>query len=107
MVEGRERFAAQMAGPAAGVGDAAPVPGDLPPGAPAREPRLTLHVVAAKARAGAGVLRDAVRRRRAATGAPAPPAILTDRRGLRFELQSAEEIEAFRLHGGHFESEEL
>lgn len=38
---------------------------------------------------------------------PRPPAVLTDRRGCRFELQTREEIEAFDRHDGHFEEREL
>jgi FkbM family methyltransferase len=61
----------------------------------------------ARARGAAGRVRDRVAQRRAAWGAPDPPAVLTDARGLRFELITTEEIEHFRRHNGHFETAEL
>ena len=38
---------------------------------------------------------------------PSPPAVLSDRRGLRFELVTPEEIEQFTRNGGHFEGDEI
>ena len=48
-------------------------------------------------------LADARRRRRL----PAPPAIVTDAAGLRYELLHAEEIEVFDRSRGHFEGREI
>ena len=44
------------------------------------------------------------RRRR---GAPSPPAIVRDERGLAFELETSEEVERFTARGGHIERDEL
>jgi FkbM family methyltransferase len=104
MVGGAERFAALMAGPAAGLGDVEP--GALPQPAPA-DRESPLPALARRARGAAGLARDALLRRRAAARAPSPPAVLTDRRGLRFELESADEVGAFLVNGGHFEADEL
>jgi FkbM family methyltransferase len=108
MIEEADRFAALMTGPLAGI--PGPAPHDMPDGGPpptVSVPRRLAQRVGPKARGAADRVLDIVDRRRASWGAPDPPVVLTDRRGLRFELVNAEEVENFRRHGGHFEAAEL
>jgi FkbM family methyltransferase len=112
MVAERNRFAALMLGAAAGLTD-----GSVPhlPASAAAGPPITYRIVErarAARRRGRSVARS-LRRRGIATVASRrasryrPPVTLTDRRGLRFELERRAEIAEFLCHGGHFEHREL
>jgi FkbM family methyltransferase len=112
MVAERSRFDALMLGAAAGRTD-----GSVPhlPASTAVGPPVTYRIVErarAMRRRGRSVARS-LRGRAVATVASRraaryrPPVTLTDRRGLRFELQRRAEVEEFLRHGGHFEHREL
>jgi FkbM family methyltransferase len=109
MIQGKDRYAALMAGPAAGLAaDLAtlepPLLGtDRPPASslPSASGRIE------RMRAVRHLVRESVKRRRASARAPRPPVVLTDQRGLRFELETPEEVQSFRTYGGHFEVAEL
>jgi FkbM family methyltransferase len=105
MVSGRGRFTSLMAGSLAGVGG--PVPPGLPSASATRRWPRALAAANARMRSASGRVVHSARARRAALGAPTPPVVLTDRRGLRFELETPEEVAAFRTWGGHFEAAEL
>jgi FkbM family methyltransferase len=113
-----DRFDTLMTGAAAGE-----LPGAAPlvPASPAvEEPASSFATVLRDAgfsgvasRLAAGVrdarvlTRDRVRRRgvlRRARGVTLP-AVMTDERGLRFELETREEVESFLQHRGHFEGD--
>ena len=108
-----ERFRAVMLGPLAGRG------GTVPPPVGASDPAPLSTVE--RVRRGAAWVRNAGRAagriagERAATTAAAararsgdrPPRVMTDARGLRYELVSRTEIGQFIRHGGHFEHEEI
>ncbi|MGZ8693863.1 MAG: FkbM family methyltransferase, partial [Gaiellaceae bacterium] len=99
-----ERFTRLMTGPAAGQGGGA-VPHIAASKAPAQPeaPRLRPSPVRLLRR----VAGKAAARRHRPTPLPEAPTVLTDRRGLRFELVTAEEIEQFVLNDGHFEAAEI
>jgi FkbM family methyltransferase len=100
-----DRFRRMMTGAAAGQTDE-PVPliHASPPPPPAREPRPRPNPVAVLRRVRTAV---AGRREEGPRALPAPPAVLTDRRGFRFELETADEIGAFVRSEGHFEADEI
>jgi FkbM family methyltransferase len=112
-----DRFDALMAGAAAGESS-----GEIPllPASATTAEKASAGVVsrlrtagwagvttrsAAALRTGSSVAREQARRRRVRRRARSArlPAVLTDERGLRFELETREEVETFLLHGGHFE----
>jgi FkbM family methyltransferase len=98
------RFERLMTGPAAGLGRKPVEPvaaSPAPPAPPEPRPRPSPVRVLRRAAAAAGdrFSREPER--------PAPPAVLADRRGFRFELETADEIEQFTRHGGHFEADEI
>ncbi|MEA2428094.1 MAG: hypothetical protein QOF37_1722, partial [Thermoleophilaceae bacterium] len=105
MLRDNDRFAALMAGHVAGVD--VPRHDDALAGPPENQTSAAPPGVRQRARGAAGHVRDSARRRVAAARAPSPPAVLTDRRGLRFELETDEEVANFIQHGGHFETAEL
>jgi FkbM family methyltransferase len=115
LLTGSERVELLMTGPAAGVGD-----GEVPlvratPASPvsAPEPQASASPVsraAQAAKARGGDLRNRVRgwrRQRALRYSGPLPVVLTDARGISFEMESSDEVTTFRRHHGHFESDEL
>jgi FkbM family methyltransferase len=113
MLAGDERFDAVMLGPLSGRGGEVPAPvGASDPLTPPALARLLdrVSVTRSRARRATSVVqhraRHAVGNLRARRG-PDPPRVMTDRRGLRFELVSDEEIAQFLADGGHFESREV
>jgi FkbM family methyltransferase len=100
-----DRFERLMTGAAAGQGGHEPVapiaasPAPAPPPAPRLRPSPARVLRRAAAAATERFHRD--------DPLPEPPAVLADRRGLRFELVTAAEIEEFTRHAGHFEGEEI
>lgn len=92
-----------MTGHAAGQGEgpiepvaASPVPPPPPEPKPAPAPLRAVRQAVLR-------LRD----REKKPDLPAPPVVLTDRRGLRFELVTTEEIAEFTRNEGHFEAGEI
>jgi FkbM family methyltransferase len=111
LLNGRERFTALMLGPASGRTEAAVPHIRSSSAAPPYVARLVRQSLV-KARRGlfaAHYLRRRAQSRvyEARAGRYEVPAILTDNRGLRFELTRREEIADFLLHSGHFERCEL
>jgi FkbM family methyltransferase len=120
MLKDELRFEALMAGPAAGVGaDAdpaagppAPLPASRPTagGPPAPEPgpplRPSLRRFAGRRLDERASARAEQELRREAQSQQLP-AVMTDARGMRFELESADEVLTFLRHGGHFEADEV
>ena len=113
MLAERERFAQLMLGPAAGRGEG-PIP-TVHSGLPGPHPLFAraasavgrkVGAVASKARTATTLARGGAARLRARR-LPEPPLVLTDRRGLRFELLSEQEQQQFILHRGHFEWREI
>lgn len=117
-----DRFDTLMAGAAAGgsAGEVPLIPASMTATEPARNPRLMARVraagwagVASRTATGVRTARRAAReeirgreaRRRASS--QSLPAILSDRRGIRFELETREEFASFLLHEGHFEGDVL
>jgi FkbM family methyltransferase len=113
MLAGENRFRTVMLGPLSGRG------GELPERVEISDltavPKLLPGLRGAtevwrRARGAAGVARHharhAIGRLRAQRG-ERPPRIMTDRRGLRFELVSHVEIGQFLVNGGHFEGREI
>jgi FkbM family methyltransferase len=103
-----DRFRRLMTGPAAGqTGGPVPIvaspPPPSPPPPPGPEPRRRLSLAQVLRRAAAAAAERIAR----PPDLPGPPAVLTDRRGFRFELETADEIERFKRRGGHFEAEEI
>jgi FkbM family methyltransferase len=113
LLDGRQRVEALMTGPAAGVGDGevaalAATPDRLvlePPPTPAERILGAVHQAPRRAQAVAARLMERRRRDRAYDGPL--PVVMRDARGTAFELVTAEEVDAFRRHGGHFEQREL
>ena len=108
LLAGDDRFHAVMLGPLAGrgggdppgpVGASAPVPASL---------QVRLHGAARSARRAAGAAATILRNRathaawRVRARRVDAPEVMTDRRGIRFELVDRNEIEQFMVHGGHF-----
>jgi FkbM family methyltransferase len=99
-----DRFERLMTGAAAGQGDepvATIAASPPPPPPPAQRLRPSPARVLRRAAAAATTRfhRD--------EPLPDPPTVLADRRGLRYELVTAAEIEEFNRHGGHFEGDEI
>ena len=115
MLNGTRRVEMLMTGPAAGVGDggvplvhATPDSQTEPP-KPIGADRLSTrarHVGTAYATRAAQSVR-AWRRERALRYDGPLPVVLADARGVWFELERVDEVEAFRRHLGHFERQEL
>jgi FkbM family methyltransferase len=108
-----ERFDAVMLGPLSGRGGELPAPvGASDQLTPPALVRLfeKASVARSRARGAAAVAqfraKHAIGNLRARRG-PEPPRVMTDRRGLRFELVSRGEIAQFLVHDGHFESREV
>jgi FkbM family methyltransferase len=115
LLTGAHRVESLMTGPAAGVGD-----GEVPlvtatPSSPARvvEPAATAGLAhrateAARAHAAGAVHRLRTWKRERALRYNGPlPVVLSDARGVSFELERIDEVVAFRRHQGHFEQNEL
>ena len=113
LLDGADRFEALMTGAVAGVGqdEAQPLPSvprrqrpSPPPGRPERARDLVRSLAAAGRAKAAAVLA----RRRRTSGYDGPlPVVMTDARGIAFELVTGEEVEAFQRDRGHFEAREL
>jgi FkbM family methyltransferase len=104
-----DRFRRLMTGPAAGQGGGTVAPivasplRPSPPPPPAPEPRRRPSPARLLRRTAAAAAERIAR----PPDLPRPPAVLADRRGFRFELETADEIERFERGGGHFEAEEI
>ena len=111
MIGDAERTRGLFTGPAAGQGPG-PIP-DLRRVSPVAPPAPAVRIapLGERVRGRLGRLRERVASRGEdappSAEAPTPPAVLTDRSGARFELETAEEIDAFVRHEGHFERAEL
>ena len=111
MLTGEERFRTTMLGPLSGRGEELPAPVEGPDTAAvavlkpgwATEMMQRASTAASVARHHA---RQAIGRLRAQRGEP-PPRVMTDRRGLRFEMVTRQEIGQFLVDKGHFEGREI
>jgi FkbM family methyltransferase len=111
MLTGEERFRTTMLGPLSGRGGElpAPVEGSDAAAVAVLKPGLATQV---RQRAGTALsvarhhARQAIGRLRAQRGSP-PPRVMTDRRGLRYEMVSRQEIGQFLVDAGHFEGREI
>jgi FkbM family methyltransferase len=111
LLDGIPRVERLMSGPAAGVGASQvgvvqATPNRLPEPPPASNAARALGVARGLARRAAQRVDSVAQRAPRSYDGPLP-LVLQDDRGLRFELLSADEVDAFRLHGGHFERGEL
>jgi FkbM family methyltransferase len=117
-----DRFETLMGGTAAGAteGDVPLIAASTVPAKPSSTPTLATRLrqagragvasrSASAARATGILARERVRGRRIRRQARSErlPAVLTDERGARFELERRDEVEAFLRHGGHFERDAL
>jgi FkbM family methyltransferase len=112
VLDGGERVAALMTGHLAGVGDGPPrrlpaVPDRKPPPVQPTRQERALSVVRSVAARSRDAVRQRIRSHRSRTYDGPLPLVMHDARGIAFELLTAEEVEAFERHGGHFEAREL
>jgi FkbM family methyltransferase len=107
----RERMEHVLAGPPAGIDEAAVghvAPHEVREGAPHLVSRRIVRAGRYAARASVTARRDLhARRQRERARRAAVPAVVRDERGIAFELETREELERFLVNGGHLEEAEL